>query len=377
MNSKAGIYIHIPFCRRRCNYCDFYLTTNLKAIDNFLISLKKEMSIMKDSYKNEVFDSIFIGGGTPSVLSSQQLHDILNSLNNNFTIDGNAEISVESNPEDFISEKNKLKEYKEIGINRLSLGVQSFLDKELKFLTREHTAEDSENVINYAQKYFENLSVDIIYSLPGQSSHDLQITLNKVCDLDIPHVSAYTLIFEEKTVLYNDFVKKKIIKNSDLLESELYFYLYDFLNKSNFNHYEVSNYSKPGYESVHNKKYWNYENYLGLGPSSHSFFSNKRWNNFRNLSKYNFSLENNILPIENEYILKTEEMNSEFIMLALRCPGVNFDKYKKLFGEDFVTKYSNEIKLLSDEGFGIIQDDRFKLTEKGFSMLDEIAARYF
>ena len=375
--NKSGLYIHIPFCRRKCNYCDFYLITNLNVIEKFLENLLKEIELLSKTKIFGEFDTIFFGGGTPSVLTGKQIDNILNSLNKFFIINEKAEISIESNPEDFINDANKLSEYSTYGINRLSLGIQSFVDKELKFLTRQHNANEAETVINQAKKYFKNISVDIIYSLPSQNLDDLNITLNKVCKLNIPHISAYTLIFEKNTVLYNEFKKNNINQNSDFLESELYHYLTEYLLRKGYEHYEVSNYSVKGFESEHNKKYWNYENYLGLGPGAHSFINYKRWNNVRNIMKYNISLQNNNLPVENECELNSNEMNTEFIMLGLRSAGVNLINYERIFKCDFINKYRKEITLLTDDGYGFTKNNFFRLTEKGYAILDEIVARFF
>ena len=370
--NKSGIYVHIPFCNKRCTYCDFYFTTNLKLIEKFLAGLFIEIGLLKNVYKDETFNSIFIGGGTPSVLSSRQIEKILNSLHKNFNIENNSEISIETNPEDFLKDEIKLADFRSIGINRLSLGIQSLVEKELKFLTRSHSPENALFVLKAAKKYFDNISVDIIYSLPSQTQKELSVTLKKVTDLDIPHISAYTLIFEEGTILFRDMQKNKIKVNPDVDESELYFFLTDFLVSKGYNHYEISNYSKNGYESEHNKKYWNYINYLGLGPGSHSFYNKKRWNNFRNIEKYNNALLNDELPVENEHILTGEEINTEYIMLALRSPGINFKQYEKLTKHNFAESYSEAIKSLTEEGFAIVEDNTFRLTEKGFAMLDEI-----
>jgi len=375
--NKSGIYIHIPFCKKRCTYCDFYFTTNLNLIEKFLDGLIKEIDLLRNVYKNDSFDTIFLGGGTPSVLSNRQIENILNNLYKNFNIKNDTEISIESNPEDFLEDDKKLFDFRSLGINRLSLGIQSFRDKELKFLTRSHTSENAESVLKASKKYFNNISVDIIYSLPSQTQDEISYTLEKVTGLEIPHISAYTLIFEEGTILFGDLNKKNIDKNSDVIESEHYFYLTDFLVSKGYNHYEISNYAKTGYESEHNKKYWNYINYLGLGPGSHSFYNNKRWNNFKSIEKYYNSLKNNILPVENEHILNVEELNTEYIMLALRSPGINFKKYKKLTNRNFIERYSGSIKNLTDNNFALTDDNSFRLTEKGFAMLDEICAKYF
>ncbi len=372
----SGIYIHIPFCRKKCSYCDFYLITNTVILERFLDNLKKEISLHSQFYKNTGFDTIFIGGGTPSLLDTKQIESILNSLFKNYIIKRNPEITIEANPEDF-NKTQKLKYLKDIGVNRISFGVQSFIDPELKFLTREHSAEQSVDVIKNAKKYFDNISVDLIYSLPNQKISNLEKTLDITLKLEIPHVSAYTLIYEKETPLYNLMQRKKIVMNDDELESKLYLLFSEKLTENGYEHYEVSNYAKKGYRSKHNLKYWEYENYLGFGPSAHSFFDGKRWNNFRNIIKYNISLQKNELAIENVHNLTAEESKTEFIMLGLRSVGVNFKKYSELFGNDFTVEHKDSLKILTENNLGIYKNNYYSLTEKGYLMVDEICAKYF
>lgn len=373
--NKAGIYIHIPFCQRRCIYCDFYFTTNLKLLDGYIESLTKEITLASPNYNNVEFDTIFFGGGTPSLLSTKQIESILNTVYKEYNISSKSEISIECNPEDL--DNYNLKELKQVGINRLSIGIQSFIDKELNFLTRNHTAKQAENVILKANDNFKNISVDFIYSLPKQTKDEVEYSLDKLIELNIPHISAYTLIFEEKTLLYKQLMKKAVSQNSNDLEAKLYEFVSDKLTTEGYNQYEISNFAKEGYESKHNLKYWEYDNYLGFGPSSHSFFENKRWENFRSIQKYKESLENNQLPIAKKEILNKNEMISEFIMLALRSKGVKLKKYKKIFEEDFYAKYEKAIKELMLNDYAVMNADKFKLNESGYAIADEIIAKYF
>jgi len=376
-SDNPGIYIHIPFCSHKCNYCDFYLITNLNIIDRFLMNLRKEMELCSYNYRGIKFNSVFIGGGTPSLLTGAQIDSLLKTLKKNYNISEKSEITIETNPENFILDKNKFSEYRDAGINRISFGIQSFNDDELKFLTREHTSAQAIDVIHKAQKYFDNISIDLIYSLPGHKLKSLEYTLNTAISLDIPHISAYTLIYEEETPVFNLLKRNKINQTDDKTESDLYLLFSEKLKKSGYNHYEVSNYAKAGYESQHNLKYWEYENYLGFGPSAHSFWNGKRWNNCRNIIKYNINLQRNELPIENEYTLSIEEMKTEFIMLGLRSKGVNLNTYKKIFGKDFQSEFTNQIKELIDNGDGFFNKEYFSLNERGYLLADEICAKYF
>ena len=373
---EAGLYIHIPFCRKKCNYCDFYLITNTNILERFLNNLENEIVLQSEKYKDYEFNTIFIGGGTPSLLTEKQIDSLITTLNKNYNISIDSEITIEANPEDFPN-SDKLKTLRNIGINRISFGVQSFIDEELKFLTREHTAKQAIEVIDKAKIYFDNISIDLIYSLPNQNKSNLERTINKVLELEIPHISAYTLIFEKETPIYNLMDRNTIKKNDDELESQLYLMFSDKLVKAGYKHYEVSNYALKGYESKHNLKYWEYNNYLGFGPSAHSFFNGKRWNNFKNIIKYNINLQKNEFAIENEHILTVEESKTEFIMLGLRSKGVNLKRYSEIFGKEFIEEFSGSLNILTEEKLGIQKSDYFRLTEKGYLMVDEICAKYF
>ena len=375
--SKSGLYIHIPFCRRKCNYCDFYLITNTNILDRFLINLENEMKILSEQYQMIEFDTIFIGGGTPSLLNSNQINKLLINVNKYFNISGISEITIESNPEDFIDDDNKLTEFRNAGVNRLSLGIQSFIDSELAFLSREHTSAQAIKIVNNSLDIFNNVSIDLIYSLPNQKISELNQTIDKAISLNVHHISAYTLIYEKETPVYNSLIRNQIKNNSDNFESELYNLFSEKLISKGFKHYEISNYAKSGFESMHNLKYWEYENYLGLGPSAHSFHNGVRWNNFRNIINYNIHLQSNLLPTENKHLLTIQEKETEFLMLALRSKGVNLKKYFEAFNENFETKYKKEIRILIDNNYANFYKNIFKLSEKGYSVADEIIVQYF
>lgn len=371
----SGIYIHIPFCNKRCNYCDFYLVTNLDLITRFLSNLKKEITLYSDKYSEYEFDSIFFGGGTPSILSAHQIGDVIEHLQKCFKISDITEVTLESNPEDFLDKDPG--DYRSAGINRLSLGVQSFKDTELKFLTRQHTSKEAQAVIENASKHFENISLDIIYSLPSQTIEDLDHSLSTAIDLGVKHISAYTLTYEKKTVLYKSLEKNIFEKNTDFTEALLYRYVSDKLTGYGYEHYEVSNFAKDKFRSRHNLKYWHYENYLGLGPSAHSFFNGTRWNNFNSISKYNSFPESNDLPVEEKYVPDQDQKHLEYIMLALRSDGVIFKKYEELFKDDFRIKFADQIGELLKNDFAELNSDRFYLNENGYAVADEIISKYF
>lgn len=371
----SGIYIHIPFCRRRCNYCDFYFITNTRLIDEYISSLKKEISLYSDYCKNLNFDSVYFGGGTPSVLSASQISTVLHELHSQFNLNGNTEISMEANPEDFIDAG--FEDYKSAGITRISFGVQSFIDSELKFLTRQHTSSLSVSVIERAMKHIENINLDIIYSLPGQKLTDIEYSLDKSINLGVTHISAYTLTYEEKTLMFKMLKDKIIIKNPSDTESKFFGFVSEKLIAAGFRHYEVSNFAKEGFECRHNLKYWNYENYLGLGPSSHSFIEGKRWNNLKSVSKYTERIKEKKLPLEEKYEPSASQRKLEFIMLSLRSKGIDIKKYNELFNTNFDEEYSESVSALIRNKFAQRNFNCFSLSEEGYAIADEIIARYF
>ena len=374
----SGIYIHIPFCSKRCNYCDFYLITNLKVIDKFILNLKKEISISSEFFRKDKFDTVYFGGGTPSVLSFRQFEDIINHVHKYFNIESDTEISTEANPEDFLNkDKYFFREYESAGINRISFGVQSFLDSELKFLTRQHTADEAEIVIKTASEYFDNINLDIIYSLPSQTINDIDFSLTKAAKLGVKHISAYTLTFEEKTILNKQYLKKLVKKNPDSAEGEFYNFVSGKLISEGYGQYEVSNFAKKGYECRHNLKYWEYKNYLGFGPSAHSMYEGMRWNNYRDIVKYNSLQDKNILPVEEKYKLTDEQKRTEFLMLSLRSSGIDFNNYSALTGKDFKNEFADSLKILAENNFGYFSENKFRLNEKGYAVADEILAKYF
>jgi oxygen-independent coproporphyrinogen III oxidase len=369
---STGIYIHVPFCRRRCTYCDFYLTTNTKLTDIFIKSLVKEFELVSKSLENKDIDSVFLGGGTPSILSKEQLSSVFSALKKYFVVSEDAEITIECNPEDISKDTEKLEHFRNCGINRISIGTQSFLNNELYFLTREHSEEDSAKAVMNAKKIFDNVSADLIYSIPAQTEKSLTHNLEKIIELDIPHVSAYTLIFEEGTLLHKAYSKKKINKNTDVKESELYFLVNEYLAAKGYTHYEVSNYAKPGFESKHNMKYWEFKDYIGFGPSAHSFCNKKRWNNVKSVSKYSEILEKNHLPVEFSEYPDAVKMENDYFISVMRSKGVSFDEYTRLFQKNFEEIFVNAVAANLKNGYAKIENGRFRLTEKGFALADTI-----
>jgi oxygen-independent coproporphyrinogen-3 oxidase len=374
----SGIYIHIPFCERKCIYCDFYSVENLNLIDRFTESLLKEIEIFSveaDFFNDSIFDTIYFGGGTPSLLEPAQIEKILNKLSQSFKISSNPEITLETNPGTV--DKRKLLEFKNLGVNRISFGVQSFFDDDLKFLGRIHTGEDAFKCVNDSFEVgFENVSIDLIFGLPGQTVEKWLENLKFAVSLNVPHISAYNLIVERGTPLHELVSLGKVEIPEDEIQAQLYERTIDFLENAGYVHYEVSNYAFEGFECRHNLKYWQYENYIGFGPSAHSFWINKRWWNFANLNKYINALDLGKIPVANFEILDEEKMIEEFIYLGLRSKGINVARFKGKFGFEFVDgDIKDEIEELDRAGYITIEDDFIKLTPKGFLLCDEIVLR--
>ncbi len=369
----AGIYIHIPFCEKKCIYCDFFSVTNKSLIDCFISSLLKEITLLADAIdkvdKKNV-ETIYFGGGTPSILSTKAFDKIFNALFKNFNINKQCEITIECNPgTDFTS---KLAEFKSFGINRISIGVQSLNPKELKFLTRIHTRNEAIEAIQKTLSFFENVNVDIIFSLPNQTRETLLQTIDEILRYDIKHLSAYSLIYEEGTPLHNKVKNKEITPKSDEEDYDLYMLIVSNLKEKNFEHYEISNFAKNGFKSLHNLNYWRYGEYYGLGPSAHSFWDNKRSWNIRSLRKYIQAIEKNTLPVEGFENIDTEKRIIEKIMLGLRAEGISISKFQKEFGVDLASISSDLIQNWVRYGKAQVRDDQIKLTDEGYFICNKL-----
>lgn len=374
MNSKpkyCGVYIHIPFCRKRCNYCNFFFTTNKKLIDEFSESLFKEIQYYGNYLEDKEFDSIYFGGGTPSIMEPESILEIIEHVKVNFGINRLREVTLECNPEDLI--KHKPEDYKKSGVTRLSLGVQSLLEDELKTLTREHSPAMTYEVIEEVKTHFENFSLDIIYSIPGQTKSELNKNIDEFLKFDAPHLSAYILTFERKTPLYKSWTNGLIAPNPEDTQAELYLHLSQRLRDAGYEHYEVSNFAKPGYKSYHNSKYWDNSEYIGLGPSAHSYIDQLRWYNVKSIIKYSEMIDFGIPPQHKIYDYSELEFIEDEIMLKLRSSGIELKRLDKLLINGF-KKYLDE---LLNEEYGSIEDGKVKLTPKGYIIADEIVVNFY
>ena len=330
----AGIYIHIPFCKQACHYCDFHFSTSLKHKTHLVKSINKELFLRKSELKSEFIETIYFGGGTPSLLSPDEIRSILKTIFNDFEVVLNPEITFEVNPDDI--DENYLKVIKKLGVNRLSIGIQSFFSNDLNLMNRSHDALQAEQVLELVSKYFKNFSVDLIYGTPGLTNEMWIKNIDTVLKYNTPHISSYALTIEKDTAL-SHFINKGIVKPvSDEQSQEHFQILVNKLIDVGFIHYELSNFGKPNKFSKNNSSYWNGGLYLGIGPSAHSYNGKTRSWNIANNLKYISSISKGILPSDVEVLTKIDRYN-ERIMTGLRTMwGVSFIQIEKDFGKDYL-----------------------------------------
>ena len=372
---QTACYIHIPFCDHKCIYCDFYSIITSDNIGSFLKSLKKEIKHYAEKYSEDrEFISIYFGGGTPSLMEPEYISKILDCINTNFRVKNDAEITLETNPGTVFLEK--LKKFREAGINRISIGIQSLDNKDLKFLTRIHNSATAiKTVHDAAEAGFENISLDLIFNLPGQTKKKWIKNLEQAIELPIKHISAYSLILEKGTILNKMVLDGKVkIEDADY-DAELYQTTIEFLTSKGFYQYEVSNFAKPGFECVHNNAYWHYLDYLGFGTSAHSFIDGKRWWNLSSLKMYIENVERSGNAIAGSENIGPEIALNEYIMLELRSSGLNLKKFENRFGseiEEWLKKKYPYFELLKNQNFVTMDSSTIKFTTRGYAICDEI-----
>jgi len=371
---ESSLYIHIPFCDHKCIYCDFYSIITHDGIQIYLDALKKEIEYFARNYSaGRKFTTIFFGGGTPSLLAPHEIEEIIFQLKNNFTVSKDAEITLETNPGTV--DKEKLKDFLKAGINRISIGIQTFDDDELKFLTRIHNKQTAIETVWLAKEVgFKNISLDLIFNLPKQTKEKWMLNLQTAIALPITHLSAYSLILERGTILNKLVLDKKVVLQDEDYDAELHEMTIEFLNRNNFVQYEVSNFALKGFECRHNLAYWQYKNYLGFGTSAHSFVNGKRWWNYSPLKFYVDSVTQKENAVIGEEILSEQQMKEEFIMLALRSKGLNVNEFNEKFGLDWYKKKKNQIETYLENLFLADRNDILFLTPKGYVVCDEIIA---
>ncbi len=379
----AGIYIHVPFCKKACHYCNFHFSTSLSLKNDFVDALLKEIELTSskengnESYLgDEIIETIYFGGGTPSLLNKEELNKILFYLNKHFAVDPAAEITFEANPDDISS--RKFKEWKDAGVNRLSIGVQSFNDEHLLWMNRAHSAKQSLSALEASKKEgFDNISIDLIYGVPGMSIAQWVLNLKQAKELDIPHLSCYALTVEPSTALQKMIQQKKIKDVDPDLQAEQFQLLTNWAETNGYEQYEISNFAIPGMRSRHNSSYWQRKKYLGLGPSAHSFNGSSRQWNVANNTLYIRSVKKNILPVEREILTPVQQLN-EYIMTSLRtAEGINTSYVEKQFGKEAVRHISESAHNYIYDGKIKYTDDAFQLTKTGKLFADGIAAALF
>jgi oxygen-independent coproporphyrinogen-3 oxidase len=371
----AGIYIHIPFCKKACTYCDFHFTTSLKYAEEMTEAICKEIILKKDRITEQV-GSIYFGGGTPSVLPSPNLARIFNTLTENFSIASDAEITMETNPDDL--DTKKIAELRKMPVNRFSIGTQSFYDEDLRWMNRAHNANEAEDSIKRSQDAgFENLSIDLIYGYPLLTNLKWQENINKAISLQIPHISGYSLTIEPRTALASLIKKGKQIPLNDDQSAEQFQILIEKLSLAGFEHYEISNYSLPGKYAIHNTNYWRGIPYLGIGPSAHGFDGTNRQLNVANNAQYLEKLFAGKLAETVEELTQLDRLN-EYIMTSLRTMwGMDLEKIKHTFGKTFHEETLYNLKPFIARNWLEQQNEKVILTPEGKLFADHIASELF
>ena len=371
----AGIYIHIPFCKQACFYCDFHFSTSLKKKDALISCLVKEIELRKKALNNQIVETIYFGGGTPSMLSAKEISLLIAAVYKHHTVVASPEITLEANPDDLSEEK--IIELSHTPVNRLSIGVQSFFEKDLKLMNRAHSSSEAHTSLEIATRYFENISIDLIYGIPGLTHEEWQQNIQTALNFNVSHISSYALTVEPKTALEKLIKKGKIEKVDEVLAQEQFFILRDLLEKANFVHYELSNFGKENYFSKNNTAYWLGKSYLGIGPSAHSFDGKQRSWNVRNNTQYMKEIELNKLPIESEVLSVTDRYN-EYVMTGLRTIwGVSLEKIKTDFGPKYVTYIQTESEKYIQQKLLYVEANTLKTTKEGAFLVDGIAAHLF
>lgn len=364
-DEPAGLYIHVPFCATKCPYCDFYSVTDLNLVEEWLSAIIQEMEFYKDVFDN--FDTLYIGGGTPTVVSSATLASLFQELQKRFSFNDNVEITVEANPDDITPEKLVL--FKSLGVNRLSIGVQSFNDEELTLLKRRHSLKGTEEALGWVKEVgFKNFGIDLIYGLPGQTLRTWTANLRKVLTFQPSHLSCYQLTVEKSTPFGKMMEQGSLQGCTEKQGADFFLATSRFLEENGFIHYEISNYSRGiEYRSRHNCKYWHHIPYLGLGPGAHSFRNGKRWWNHKSIEKYCADLQKGMLPVEESETLTSEQLRLEKLFLGLRTSeGIRMD-------DAFPESQANaSLENLVKNRLITVQGRRIIATKKGFLMADSL-----
>ncbi|WP_268848053.1 radical SAM family heme chaperone HemW [Flavobacterium aestivum] len=371
----SGIYIHIPFCKQACHYCDFHFSTSMKKKEEMVLAIAKEIRMRKSEFKDEIVETIYFGGGTPSVLQISELRFLIDEVYKNYKISENPEITIEANPDDL--SKERIIELSETPINRLSIGIQSFFEDDLIMMNRAHNSAEAKKCLEEATKYFDNISLDLIYGIPGMSNEKWKQNIETALSFDIPHISSYALTVEPKTALNKLIQTGEIAKPNDESAQEHFTILVETLEANDFIHYELSNFGKANYFSKNNSAYWLGKKYIGIGPSAHSYNGVTRSWNISNNSLYLKSIQEDVLPNEIE-ILTVADRYNEYIMTGLRTIwGVSLDRIEAEFGSKYLDYLLKQAQKFLNDDLLFIENAILKPTPKGKFLTDGIASDLF
>ena len=371
----SGIYIHIPFCKQACHYCDFHFSTSMKKKEEMVLALAKEIQMRKNESSEEVIETIYFGGGTPSVLTYDEINSLIDAVYQNYQVVENPEITLEANPDDLSQER--ILELATSKINRLSIGIQSFFEDDLQMMNRAHNSAEAQKCLEIATLYFDNISIDLIYGIPGMTNEKWNQNIEKALSFGIPHISSYALTVEPKTALNKLIQTGKIAAPNDDVAQEHFAILVETLEYNGFIHYELSNFAKENYFSKNNSAYWLGKKYIGIGPSAHSYDGFSRSWNVANNSIYLKSIQEDKLPNENEILSATDRYN-EYIMTGLRTIwGVSLDRVENEFGKDYLNYLHKQAQKFLNDDLLFIEIDILKPTKKGKFLTDGIASDLF
>jgi oxygen-independent coproporphyrinogen-3 oxidase len=371
----SGIYIHIPFCKQACHYCDFHFSTSLKKKDEMILALANEIKLRKWEFENQIVETIYFGGGTPSILQIADLKFLIETVYNNYSIIENPEITLEANPDDLT--EDRIIELSKTKINRLSIGIQSFFEEDLKLMNRAHNAEEAKKCLEIATQYFDTISLDLIYGIPGMTNEIWKKNIEIALSFGIPHISSYALTVEPKTALHKLIQKGAIEKPNDEVAQEHFLILVELLEANDFIHYELSNFGKEMYFSKNNSSYWLGKKYIGIGPSAHSYNGISRSWNVSNNSLYLKAIQENQLPNEEE-ILTINDRYNEYVMTGLRTIwGVSLDKIETEFGITYSDYLMKQVQKFLNDDLVFIEENVLKPTKKGKFLTDGIASDLF
>jgi oxygen-independent coproporphyrinogen-3 oxidase len=372
----AGIYIHIPFCKQACHYCDFHFSTNQQSRKDLVESIVKEIHLQRSYLRGEDIQTIYFGGGTPSLLIPEEVSLILHAIDSTQNVIKSPEITFEANPDDLTP--IRLAEYFDVGVNRLSIGIQSFHSEILTFLNRAHDAASAITTFQMARKAgFKNISIDLIYAIPGEREEQWAEDIRRAIELNPEHISCYSLTIEEKTVFGKWSVAGKIKPTDEEIASRHLEMLMVELESAGYEHYEISNFAKPGFYSKHNSNYWKEEMYLGIGPSAHSFDGASRQSNISNNSLYVKSIHQGVIPSEREVLSSANKIN-EYILTTLRTSwGTDLEKMRRVYNYDLRKENNEYLSTLLENGMVVLHADVLTLTRKGKLLADKISSDLF